>query len=251
MSFVRMPNLPEKLAGLVVVDCRLCEEAERRLRSSGVDVLRLRPHKDLYPAVSSHPDMVLHHLEGHRLIYAPGTDPLLLEALAVRSFELIRGESVLAPSYPADIAYNVARVGKWYFHNLKHTDPVLKKMLDQLGVEPVHVEQGYAKCSILPVDRESIVTMDAGIAKAAEKKGLEVLLMDRERSILLPGLRYGFIGGAAGMLGKSLCALNGSLCGLDCREQFPFFLASKAISILELAGGAVADVGSVLPLTEQ
>lgn len=248
MVFASNPNLPEKAAGLAVVDERIGKGPEEKLQALGITVLRLKPHRALYAAVSSHPDMLLHHIGGEVIVYAPGTDTDLLSTLDSYGFNLVMGESFLSSSYPADIAYNAARVGRCYFHNLKHTDPVLKKLLESRDIEPVHVAQGYAKCSILPVGNESIITSDAGIARAAEKNGYDVLLVDFERSIRLPGLSYGFIGGTAGMIGNSLCALNGSLRGLSYYEAITSFFSEKKIEVAELSDGQVTDIGSILPL---
>lgn len=248
MFFVAKPNLPENSVNLAVVDGRISGEAEGELSNLGVKLLKLQPHRSLYAAVCSHPDMLLHHIGGEKIVYAPGTDPTLLAALMTYGFKLLKGESTLHPAYPADIAYNIARVGSRYFHNLKYTDPVIKKQLEKLGVEPVHVEQGYSKCSVLPIDVNSIITSDAGIAKAAEKKGLEVLLVDCERSIRLPGLNYGFIGGAGGMLGGSVCALNGGTDTLSCSEAISAFVSKKNIIIKGLSDDQVTDIGSILPL---
>jgi len=248
MMFVDNPNLPEKPVSLMVVDCRISIELEAALKNMGIELLKLKPHPGLYEAVSSHPDMLLHHLGGNLIVYAPGTDKTLLDKLTEYGFSLIKGESLLSPSYPADIAYNIARVGKWYFHNLKHTDPVAKKHLDKLGIEPVHVEQGYSKCSILPVDSHTIITTDIGIAKAADKKGIDVLFLDGERSICLPGLNYGFIGGAGGMVDKAVCALNGNIGKLDCNSILSSFASRRGIIIKSLSNSHVTDIGSMLPL---
>jgi hypothetical protein len=248
MAFVTNPNLPDNAVTLAVVDERISREAENALLNLGVKILKLRPHPSLYTAVCSHPDMLLHHIGGETIVYAPGTDPTLIDALLSDGFSLLKGESILSPAYPADISYNIARVGSMYFHNLKYTDPVIKRQLFKRDIEPIHVEQGYSKCSVLPVDANSIITSDAGIAKAAEKKGLEVLLVDCERSICLPGLNYGFIGGAGGMIGNSVCAINGSLDALSCSDEFSAFVLKKSIIIKELSDSSVTDIGSVLPL---
>lgn len=248
MAFVTNPNLPENQVSLAVVDRRISYEAEGELNALGVKLLKLQPHRSLYTAVCSHPDMLLHHIGGKTIVYAPGTDPELLSTLMTYGFKLLKGNSVLSPVYPTDIAYNVARVGNRYFHNLKHTDPVISSQLENQGVEPVHVEQGYAKCSVLPVDKNSIVTSDKGIAKAAEKNGFDVLLIDCEKSIQLPGLNYGFIGGAGGMLGNSLCAFNGSINKLSCHKAVSAFLSRKKINIIGLSDENMVDIGSILPL---
>lgn len=248
MAFVANPNLPENPVNLAVVDRRINREAISELCILGVRILMLQPHRSLYTAVCSHPDMLLHHIGGETIVYAPGTDPALLDELITYGFKLLKGESELSPAYPWDIAYNVARVGNKYLHNLKYTDPVIKKQLKGLDVEPIHVEQGYAKCAILPIDEKSIITSDAGIVRAAEKKGIEVLLVDSRESIQLPGLDYGFIGGVGGMLGKSVCVFNGSVDKLSGYEAVLTFLSRRNIHFKGLSKDCMTDIGSILPL---
>lgn len=248
MYFIANPNLPDQPTSLAIVDSRISDASLRSLERLGVKLLRIPAHRALYSAVCSHPDMLLHHIGGNLIVHAPGTDAGLLAALRYCGFSLLQGEKALTGTYPGDIAYNVARVGKYYFHNLKYTDPVIVNHLDRLGVEPIHTEQGYAKCSILPVDENSIVTIDAGIAKAAEKKGLDVLMLECGSSIRLDGLNYGFIGGACAMISDTDCAVNGSLKKLDDSESFISFLSKKQINIKELSNYDVTDIGSIIPL---
>lgn len=248
MVFIANPNLPDRPVSLAVVDSRISDASSRSLGRLGIMLLRISAHKALYGAVCSHPDMLLHHVGGNLIVYAPGTDAGLLNALRYCGFSLLQGEKELTGTYPGDIAYNVARVGKYYFHNLRYTDPVIADYMNRLGIEPVHIEQGYAKCSILPVDERSIVTTDAGIAKAAEKKGLDVLLLECGSSIRLAGLNCGFIGGSCAMISDRLCAVNGSLRKLADSERLISFLSEKQISIIELSNYDVTDIGSIIPL---
>lgn len=248
MTYIESPNIPDKPISAAAVDARISKAAEKKLIGMGIRLFKVQPHSGLYDAVSSHPDMILHHIGGDMIVYAPGTDEGLIGQLKDNGFKPLKGETEISASYPNDIAYNVARVGKWYFHNLRYTDPVVKKQLEGLGVEPVHVEQGYSKCSVLPVDENSIITSDIGIAKIAEKKGLDVLSVAYERFICLPGLNYGFIGGAGGMLSKSVMGINGQLRTLGCCEDIVSFLSRKDIVIQELSDSVVTDIGSILPL---
>lgn len=248
MKYVEDPNLPDGNVCLAAADGRISAEAEHEMEKLGVEVIRMSPHPDLYDAVCSHPDMLFHHVGGRQIIYAPGSDPEAVADLASRGFQMVMGESRIRPEYPGDIAYNAARVGKWYFHNLRYTDIRIKEAMDRMGIEAVHVAQGYAKCSILPVDGNSIVTSDKGIARAARKKGLDVLMLECGDFIRLPGLDYGFIGGACGMLSKSVCAINGSLSKLRGFKSFLSFLSERKISVIEISKGRVTDIGSILPL---
>lgn len=248
MFFIENPNLPDRPAALAIVDNRISDASSRSLERFGVKLLRILAHGALYGAVCSHPDMLLHHIGGNLIVHAPGTDAGLLSALRYCGFSLLQGKTELTGSYPGDIAYNVARVGKYYFHNLRYTDPVIVNQMERLGIEPVHIEQGYAKCSILPVDERSIVTTDAGIAKVAEKKGFDVLMLECGSSIRLDGLNYGFIGGACAMISNTDCAVNGSLSKLDDSEKLVSFLSKKQINIKELSNYDVTDIGSIIPL---
>ncbi len=248
MKYVAEPNLPAGNVCLAAVDARIGAEAENELKSLGVEIIKIRHHPHLYDAVHSHPDMLFHHVGGNLIVYAPGADPDAVSELAARGFQMVMGESRLKPEYPGDIAYNAARVGKWYFHNLKHTDVRIREYMDSMGIQAVHVAQGYAKCSVLPVDGNSIVTSDPGIAREARKKGLDVLLLECGDSIRLPGLDHGFIGGACGMLSSSVCAINGSLAALKGYESFLAFLSERNITAVELSKGRVTDIGSILPL---
>jgi hypothetical protein len=248
MRYAAEPNLPDGNVCLALADVRISGEAEHNLKMLGAEIIRIHPHPDLYDAVSSHPDMMFFHAGGRLIIFAPGADPAAVSELSSRGFKMVMGQTRLRPEYPGDIAYNVARVGKRYFHNLKYTDIRIKEAMDRMGIEPIHVAQGYAKCSVLPVDDNSIVTSDRGIAAAARKKGLDVLLLECGDSIRLPGLDYGFIGGACGMLSDSVCAINGSLAKLKDYRSFLSFLSERKISIAEISGESVTDIGSILPL---
>ncbi len=248
MKYVAEPNLPVGPVCLAAVDCRISAGAEYELKRMGLELLKINPHPQLYDAVCSHPDMLFHHIGGNVIVYAPGADPEAVSKLAGHGFRMMIGESRLKPVYPGDIAYNVARVGKWYFHNLKYTDIRIREYMERLGVEPVHVSQGYVKCSVLPVDINSIVTSDAGIARAARDKGLDVLLLKCGDSIRLPGLDYGFIGGACSMLSASVCAINGSLEKLNDFKSLLSFLSERNIAVVETSKDSVTDVGSILPL---
>ena len=248
MDFIEIPNLPQKPVCLAVVDGRISSAAQATLERLGVVLLKTQRHPCLYEAVSFHPDMLLHHTGGNHIVHAPGIGFELAASLMEAGFRLICGETELAPVYPRDIAYNAARVGDFYFHNLKHTDPMLRKELEKAGAEPVHVEQGYTKCSIAIIDDSIIITSDAGIARAAGKKGIQALLIHPAQNILLPGLDSGFIGGATGLVGKNKLSVNGDTRLLQDYTSIYRFLSQKKCELLSLSDLQVTDTGSIIPL---
>ncbi len=74
----------------------------------------------------------------------------------------------------------------------------------------VHVEQGYARCSVIPVGGRAMVTADLGIASAAERKGIDTLRIS-PACVHLPGESSGFIGGVCGVMPDDLLILLGDM----------------------------------------
>ena len=100
-------------------------------------------------------------------------------------------------TYPDDILMNAAPVGAFLFGRLDKLSPALLALARKEGAKPVHVAQGYARCSVAIVSENAIITADHSIMRAAEKRGIEVLLI-RPGHIRLEGVDYGFIGGTGG-----------------------------------------------------
>lgn len=248
MSFIDIPNLPRKPVDSLIIDGRIPEEIESCLKGLGIKAIKTSAHEAVYEAISCHPDIMLHHLGGYRFIYAPETPEHLLDSISRMGFVLIKGRTSLTDRYPGTIAYNVARVGKFAFHNLKFTDPVLRDELIKLGVELVHVNQGYTKCNVSVVDEKSIITSDFGIAEAAKSKGIDVLLIPPKENIRLNGFDEGFIGGSTALLDRDKWAVAGNIHSLNSSEMILSFLGKRGISAISLYDGPVMDIGSMLPI---
>lgn len=175
-----------------------------------------------YPPVSSHPDIYMCGL-------GPGR-PVFFGCL-----------EKLGPSYPENIRYNAACTGKYFIHNLKHTDPELLERATSL--EKIHVSQGYAKCNMVIVDEGSIITSDRGIYKACRNE-LDVLLI-QPGHVRLRGFPYGFLGGASGRIGDTL-VFNGNL------EQHPDFVSIKnfikkrSLDLVYFRQYPLEDIGSII-----
>jgi len=248
MKYVEIPNLPEAKVKLAVIDGRVNLEAQSSFKELGIELIKTDQHISVYPAIAYHPDIILHHIGGNKVLHAPETELRLLRILRKYGFELYEGSTKLINKYPGNIAYNVARVGDLAFHNLKYTDPLLKRMLENSGIKFVHVNQGYSKCAISIIDSKSIITSDRGIAIAAETSGLEVLLINQNESILLPGISNGFIGGSSCLIDKYKWAVTGNINSLLSCKKICEFLEKKGISIVQLTSKKLIDLGSILPL---
>nr|WP_242855733.1 hypothetical protein [Ruminiclostridium josui] len=194
MKTVKIPNLPDGNVSSVILDMRAPKKLIDELKNRKIDIIPVLEHPDVYPAVSCHPDIMFHHISGNIIVYAPNTSLQIIELLCKKGFEMIKGETFLHNKYPGTIAYNVASVGKYAFHNTKYTDPVIKKMLDENGVQLIHVNQGYSKCLTCVVDSNSIITSDQDIYRKATSVGLDVLLIEPDTAIKLKPLIWGLLG---------------------------------------------------------
>lgn len=249
MKYVDIPNIPGRKTVRAIADGRITTSLEKGLKDNGIQIIKTKAHQSLYASVSFHPDMFFHHLGGRAIVYAPGTNFSTLRELEENGFELVRGDSELDSQYPGNISYNVARIGMHAFHNTRYTDRVLRDWFFNNDVELVHVNQGYAKCAISVVDENSIITMDRGVARIAEKKGFDVLVIE-EKNILLPGLDNGFIGGSSGLIDRKKWAIAGDFESLSSSCEVLDFLTAKGVEIISLSKDQVLDIGSLLPIVE-
>ena len=153
-------------------------------------------------------------------------------------------EQLLAPDYPGDIIYNGFSTGKYFIHDLKHTDEELLKAVDELGLIKVNVKQGYACCSIVPVDEDSIITADRGIARAAEAAGIAVLTVGPGH-VELPGYDTGFLGGTSGRVGDEIL-FNGDLSAHPDFDTIREFIESRGLQIKYFESYPLRDIGSII-----
>lgn len=151
---------------------------------------------------------------------------------------------LLSEEYPSDIIYNAFSTGKYFIHDLKHTDKVLLGCAEAMELTPVNVKQGYACCSIVPVDEDSIITYDRGIAKAAEAAGMNVLVVEPGH-VELPGYDTGFIGGTSGKVGDEII-FNGDLSVHPDFEAIREFIEAKGLKVKYFEGYPLRDIGSII-----
>jgi len=236
-NIIRTPNLPEG-------DVKLCISA---LPIEGIETITPPPVGTLPPSMHRHADLQICHLGENVLLTAPEVYTYYKEALSVYGFKIIAGKNPLGSTYPLDAAYNIGRVGNAAFLNPKTAAPEALRYFDEHGIRVIPIKQGYAKCAILPVDSESFITADAGIAKAARNAGFSVLEI-KPGGVRLDGFAYGFLGGAAGKTGKNTIYITGSLRKHPSFFEILSFLEKRGIKSEEGSIPIPIDIGSVLPL---
>ncbi|HEY9061388.1 MAG TPA: hypothetical protein VIO64_12920 [Pseudobacteroides sp.] len=250
MNHIKLPNLPEGKVKGILIDGRVSKKIADSLLKMEILTFKTERLTQMYEAVSYHTDIMLHHIGGNRIVYAPGISSKLLNSLTSLGFHMVRGETVLSSQYPGNIAYNAARVGNYVIHNLKYTDKVLKMELENECVEFIDVKQGYSKCSVCVIDKTAIITSDKGIKEAASKKGIDVLLIEPDENIVLPGLNMGFIGGCTGKIAKDKLVVSGDLTKLKSFVDIVRFSNSHGVKVVSLSDEKPVDVGSIIPVFE-
>lgn len=160
----------------------------------------------------------------------------------------IGNSSKLSRNYPGNIIYNAVCTERYFIHNIRHTDSALLSEASESSRTIIDVNQGYSRCSCLPVTDDSFVTSDAGMQKALEAGGAHVLFIQKGH-ILLPGFDYGFIGGCAGHLlinGKPTIVFNGNLSAHPDYKKIAAFIKDRDIDILFFDSYPLEDIGSIL-----
>lgn len=180
----------------------------------------------------------------------------------------------LGPEYPNDIIYNAVCTRDFVFHLIEKTDRELMDAIitwrqglaydtyqpDSEGhfheeTKVIGVRQGYTRCSCLPVNNDSFILSDKGVANALEAQGASVLLIE-EGHIKLRGFEHGFIGGTAGNIyinsggitDQKAIVFNGDLSVHPDFKRITGFIKSRNILPVWFEDYALEDIGSILAI---
>lgn len=241
------PFVPLNKSSIAIVDGRVSKEIVDNLKINKLDVMLTCKCEELYDAISYHPDIVIHPINRKTLIIAPNVYEYYREIFKNKGINLIKGEKKLQRNYPDNVAYNVARVGRYAIHNFRYTDEKLKFYLLKEGAEFIDVKQGYSKCSVSIINNNAIITSDPLIYKKCIEKSIDTLLID-SGFIMLPGLNYGFIGGATGLLSPNELLITGNLDTHPNRAQIKFFMEKHGVFPIFLSTKEIIDLGSIITL---
>lgn len=214
-----------------------------------LDELKIKYYKSfcidyLYSPVNSHPDMQIHFIDENTAVAAPIVYSYYKNILP-DSVNLIEGNSNPDRTYPQDCAYNVAKVGKRIIGNLSYTDIKIKEIYSKMGYEFIDVNQGYTKCNLCVVDDNSVITEDAGLYKALEAKGIDVLKL-QAGGISLKRFNNGFIGGATGFIKPNELAFCGNFALHPQYYEIKTFVEQRKVDIKILSSTKLQDFGSIL-----
>ena len=197
----------------------------------------------VYEAINGHVDIQLNVIDKNKVIVHKSISDDFLKLLFENKIEYILSDKELSSKYPSDIILNGLILDDYFVHNLKFTDKNLLK--SQENKKLINVNQGYTKCSTLPLSGNACITSDKGIFNALKNQGIDMLLVP-PGDILLPSLNYGFIGGVGGMIDENTLALFGDLDSYKYGNDVKTFLKAHNIEYISLKKGKLIDRGSLL-----
>ncbi|MFH1665158.1 MAG: DUF6873 family GME fold protein [Candidatus Omnitrophota bacterium] len=232
---------------------------DKRLPQGYVDALKVKlPQVSLFPfdgagssaagkvydSILSHPDIYFFQLNDNTVVHAPSLTDEQIRPLKERGMNLIKGAGDPFGTYPDTVRYNAVRIGRTVLHDLQHTDPVIIDAARGEGLETVHVEQGYTRCSTLAVSDNAFITSDEEIASAGKALGMEVLLLF-PGDVFLAGEKYGFIGGTGGRTPDGTVILLGDIRRHPQYEAAQDFLIRCACGHIFLEDMPLYDAGGL------
>lgn len=239
MSFIKVPYLPKGNVRVAVGDIKI----------EGVKIIKPYKIDSLPKSMQHHADLSFCYLGEGIGVCSPEAYEYYKKELEFTSLKLIKGEKSVGSNYPCDAAYNIAIVGKRIFCRMDICDKVLLEKAKSMGYEIINIKQGYAKCSVCPVDEKSAISADMSFYKAATAQGLDVLLITND-NICLEGFENGFFGGCSYMAQKGVLSVKGDLKFLLQHSEIEEFLKKRKMSIKN-GSGKVFDFGSFIPITEE
>lgn len=164
----------------------------------------------------------------------------------INNYQLIPIDSILSNRYPFSVCFNAKSYDDTFIHNLTMTDPTILKVVNELEMKSIHVNQGYTGCSLLMLNESNGITSDKGIAIALRNSGINIVLID-EGFIELRGFEYGFIGGCSFLAGNTVI-FNGDITKHPNGIAIEQFIFENGYDIIGVEDKPLKDVGSGIVL---
>lgn len=241
------PYIPTKKPRYVIIDYKASDEIINYLKKLNIEPIKTIKCEDLQEPVDGHPDMVIFPVDYKNFVVAPNVYDYYRKVLGDKGIKVIKGGKTLCRNYPEDIAYNVARIGRYAVHNLQHTDQVLKYYLEEAGIEFIHVNQGYTKCSTAAVSESKALTSDFLIHEKLKSYNIDCMYINPE-IVYLKGYNHGFIGGCVGLINENIFLSTGKIYDENILNPLIKFIQSAGYIYEEASSRQIIDLGSLIPV---
>ena len=244
-QFIKPPNLPLKKISLAAISSEFNEIAAN-LTEFGINLILISQNKSLDRREASHADMNILHLDNNKIIIDKNNE-YNLNLFAEYGFDIIKSSNLISEKYPFNIPLNACIIDNNIICNYSYTDKSLKDYIKNKSYNIIDIKQGYSKCSICIVNKNSIITSDSSIAHLLKTIGFNVLKIV-PGYIELPGYDYGFIGGCSGLINKNKLVFTGNVLTHPNGKDIIDFCNLHGVEVISLTKHNLIDVGSIIPL---
>lgn len=148
--------------------------------------------------------------------------------------------------YPDNVALNAVLIGNKLMCKESALHPLVKEYCHSASIEIINVKQGYAKCSTLVVNENSIITDDESIYKVALQNDINALLIEKG-DIILDDDNYGFIGGASAVIGDSVYFF-GDINTHKNANKIKTFIKNRNLNIVSTTHDKLTDIGGIVTI---
>ncbi|MGG7176241.1 DUF6873 family GME fold protein [Clostridium paraputrificum] len=226
------------------VDYRTTTEELNNLIKLNLEPIIIPKTSSVYKAIDGHVDIQLNIVDYKKriVIIQKNIDKNFIDQLVAKNINYIFSKEPLGNNYPNDIILNGLVLDNHFIHNINYTDENFLETQKDKTI--IHVNQGYTKCSVLPIRNNALITNDSGIYDSLYNSTFDVLLLP-PGDILLPSLNYGFIGGTGGMISNNKLGLFGELQHYIHGEAIYDFLYKYDVEPISLKKGKLIDRGSL------
>lgn len=245
--FVMLPNLPNHRISVAAVGEDYADIISTALEPFGITALSCNRNCFVDKRLSSHIDLsVFHHGENKFTLAKTLYGSAFSNELSKMGADISYSAADFSPQYPNDAFLCALSNGSKLFHNESFCDPNIKSCH---GEKLIHVNQGYAKCSVCLINETAAISSDVGLIRAMRNQGMDVLEIS-SGGIELTGFAHGFIGGAAFKISADELAFTGNINTHPNKAEILNFLELHEIKPIFLTNRPIFDIGSVIPITE-
>ncbi len=243
--FLKNPNLPSNK--ITTVFANVDDNALKTLFDKlSVKVVPVQQNPLLDEPVSQHADILANYVGKSFLI-----DKNQLELCSF--IENNGGKTVIIDNikspYPNDCLLNFADIGDYIICNKSILTP---KIIGELPNKTIiETKQGYSKCSVCIVKRNTIITDDISVYNAVSNIDNINSLLVQKGSVHIEKYDYGFIGGCCGLIDKDLLLFNGDLSTHTNFDKINNFLCDNDIKYIDIKNKPLTDIGSIIPIMEK
>lgn len=247
MSNLLLPNLPEKRATHIIMDCSC--EAAKTLMGMGVNVIDTVKINKLPIYERSHADMQVLPLDDETVFLLKEAEELA-PVLSEHYSNVIVCKDELIRSYPFNTALNCAIIQNNIFCRVDFIYDEFLWTAEDMGFNLIDTQNGYAKCSTAVVSGNAIITDSEDIGKRAqEETDIEVLKIPYG-GVKLLGTNRGYIGGCCFKLQSDILCFTGKISSHPQYQNIKSFCSNHGVFIEELSceelpvdigGGVIID----------